>query len=385
MALNIQQAIMTNCPCYKAGQKINVKGLMLHSVGCSQPDAQVFIRSFGASNYYAASVHGFIDGNTGIVYQTLPWNHRAWHCGGSGNNTHIGVEMCEPATIKYTGYGANFTINDAANAKAVAKRTYDSAVLLFAMLCKQYNLNPLTQICSHAEGYTKGIASGHGDPEHLWRGLNLGYTMDGFRNDVKKAMGGNTDPEPTPEPTKGEIYRVRKSWADAKSQIGAFEVLENAKAACKTGYHVYDSKGNEVYPNAKPSIIYNGHVQGIGWQGEKKDGAWSGTIGQSKRLEALIINPPEGVELEVTAHIQSIGNKVFKNIKHGNDRIIGTTGEAKRLEAITIKVTKNTTGRKLLYQAHCQSVGDTKICAAGELCGTQGQSKRMEAFRIWFE
>ena len=43
---------------------------------------------------------GFIDANTGDIYQTLPWNHRGWHGGGSSNNTHIGVEMCEPAAIK---------------------------------------------------------------------------------------------------------------------------------------------------------------------------------------------------------------------------------------------------------------------------------------------
>ena len=43
-------------------------------------------------------------------------------------------------------------------------------------------------------------------------------------------------------------YRVRKSWTNFKSQIGAFSMLENAKDACKDGYKVYDSKGNVVYP-----------------------------------------------------------------------------------------------------------------------------------------
>lgn len=42
-------------------------------------------------------------------------------------------------------------------------------------------------------------------------------------------------------------YRVRKSWTDLDSQIGAFGVLENAKDACKPGYQVYDAKGNVVY------------------------------------------------------------------------------------------------------------------------------------------
>lgn len=100
--------------------------------------------------------------------------------------------MCEPACIKYTG-GSSFTCSDLAEARAVAKRTYEAAVELFAMLCRQYGLNPLADgvVISHAEGYKRGIASNHGNPEHLWRGLGMGYTMNGFRQDVKKAMAGN--------------------------------------------------------------------------------------------------------------------------------------------------------------------------------------------------
>ena len=248
--MKLVQSILTKNPCYTAGRKITVKGLMLHSVGCPQPKASVFINSWNSPSYDNACVHGFIDGNDGTVYQTLPWNHRGWHCGsgskGSGNNTHIGVEMCEPACIKYTG-GANFTCSDIAAAKAVAKRTYEAAVELFAYLCRQYNLNPAADgvIISHREGHSRGIASNHGDPEHLWKGLGLGYTMDGFRKDVKAAMGGAG----TTEPENGGWYRVRKSWTDAKSQKGAFKVLANARKCAdeNPGYSVYDESGKAVY------------------------------------------------------------------------------------------------------------------------------------------
>ena len=62
---------------------------------------------------------------------------------------------------------------------------------------------------------------------------------------------GGSASTPTQKPTSGELYRVRKSWADAASQIGAFVVLENAIKVCKTGYSVFDSKGNVVYPKAQ--------------------------------------------------------------------------------------------------------------------------------------
>ena len=193
--MKLVESIMTRNPCYTAGRKITVKGLMLHSVGCPQPKASAFISSWNSSSHGSSCVHGFIDGNDGTVYQTLPWNHRGWHCGsgskGSGNNTHIGVEMCEPACIRYTA-GSNFTCSDMAEAKAVAERTYEAAVELFAMLCKKYGLDPLADgaIISHREGHSRGIASNHGDPEHLWAQLGMGYTMDGFRRAVKAAMGG---------------------------------------------------------------------------------------------------------------------------------------------------------------------------------------------------
>lgn len=190
--MKLVESILIRNPCYTAGRKITVKGLMLHSVGCSQPRASAFISSWNRADFTSACVHGFIDGNDGTVYQTLPWDYRGWHCGGAANDTHIGVEMCEPACIKYTS-GANFTCSDTAAAKAVAKRTYEAAVGLFAMLCKKFSLNPLADgvIISHREGRSRGVASNHGDPEHLWGQLQMGYTMDGFRKAVKAAMDGS--------------------------------------------------------------------------------------------------------------------------------------------------------------------------------------------------
>ena len=203
--MKIVRTILTENPCYKAGRKIKVKGLMLHSVGCNQPKAEVFVRAWNRSSYSRACVHAFIDGNTGDVYQCLPWNYRGWHGAsgknGSCNNTHIGVEMCEPACIKYTS-GNKFTCSDTATARAVVQRTYNSAVQLFAMLCKEYGLDPLKDgvIISHKEGHKRGIASNHGDPEHLWRQLDMGLTMDAFRKAVSAAM---QDTPKAPE-NKGE-------------------------------------------------------------------------------------------------------------------------------------------------------------------------------------
>lgn len=257
--MNLIESILTKNPCYTAGKKIAVKGLMLHSVGCAQPSASVFIKNWNNASYDRACVHGFIDANDGTVYQTLPWNHRGWHAGGAANNTHIGVEMCEPPNIKYIG-GVTFTCSDKASAMQYAARTYNSAVELFAMLCEKYNLDPLADgvIISHSEGAKRGIASNHGDPVHLWTQLGMTLTMDGFRKDVKAKMG-KVASAPTEEKPKATetLYRVRKTWSDSKSQKGAYKVLDNAKSCAdkNEGYSVFDENGNIVYPAKTQSKV----------------------------------------------------------------------------------------------------------------------------------
>ena len=193
--MNIVEAFATKNKCYQVATPLTPRGIMLHSIGTPQPNAAVMARSY---NQYqpggqSVCVHGFIQ-RDGTYYQTLPYNLRAWHCGGSANSTHIGVEMTEPASIAYTG-GASWRDLDPAATEAHVRGTYAAAVELFAQLCTQYALDPLEDgvIISHAEGAARGIASAHADPTHLWRAFGL--TMDGFRRDVAEAMHENDDKE----------------------------------------------------------------------------------------------------------------------------------------------------------------------------------------------
>ena len=196
MTINIVKAFAAVNKCYQIGTPLKPRGIMLHSIGCPQPNAAVMARYY---NQYqpggqSVCVHGFIQ-RDGTYYQTLPYTMRAWHCGGAANATHIGIEMTEPASIAYTG-GASWRDLDPAATETHVRGTYSAAVELFAQLCTQFALNPLEDgvIISHAEGAARGIASAHADPTHLWRAFGL--TMDGFRADVATAMAAkNTDEE----------------------------------------------------------------------------------------------------------------------------------------------------------------------------------------------
>ena len=61
--------------------------------------------------------------------------------------------------------------------------------------------------------------------------------------------------EASADKAASRLYRVRKTWADSKSQKGAFSVLANAKkcADSNKGYSVFDENGKKVYPADAPS------------------------------------------------------------------------------------------------------------------------------------
>ena len=181
--MEIIEAFAVKNKCYQIGTPLKPRGLMLHSIGTPQPSAAALARYFDQYQPGGQSVcvHAFAQAD-GTVYQTLPWEMRGWHCGGSANNTHIGVEMTEP--------GAGMAYAEAA---AQITGTYRTTVALFARLCGVYGLDPLADgvIIGHAEGHRRGVASNHADPEYLWRQYGMGYTMDGFRRAVAEAMNEN--------------------------------------------------------------------------------------------------------------------------------------------------------------------------------------------------
>lgn len=96
----------------------------------------------------------------------------------------------------------------------------------------------------------------------------------------------NPTPTPAPTPSANELYRVRKSWKDVASQIGAYSVLANAIKACKTGYSVFDSKGNVVYPTTSKKSVAEVAQEVI-------DGKWGNGQDRKNRLTAAGYNYDE--------------------------------------------------------------------------------------------
>ena len=192
--MNLKQLFLTNNECYKIGKKHAIKGIMLHSTGANNPNLGRYI---GPDDGYLNSgnnhwnvfrpngrqvcVHAFIgklkDGSI-ATYQTLPWDMVGWHSGsgakGSANFMgYIGFEICE----------------DNLTDRSYFDKVYKESVELCTYLCSENNLNPLTDIICHSEGYKQGIASNHADVMHWFP--KYGKSMDTFRQDVKRELEKN--------------------------------------------------------------------------------------------------------------------------------------------------------------------------------------------------
>ena len=155
--------------------------------------------------------------------------------------------------------------------------------------------------------------------------------------------------------------------------------------------------GGQVTSNINPSvageanvnIAYRTHVQSFGWQGWKYNGVMSGTSGKAKRLEGINIkltNKPYSGSIVYTTHVQSIGwqgNENNVNTWFRDGQMAGTSGHAKRLEAIRIALTGEMAEHyDVYYRVHAQTYGWLAWTKNGEAAGTAGLSKRLEGIQI---
>lgn len=184
--MDIKTKFMTRNDCYTANRKIIPKGIMIHSTATPGVMAGAWFnrwnKSFRAGEINRqVCVHAFVDDKE--VWQYLPWNHRGWHAGGAANNTHIGIEICEPSGFSYSknqmiGY-------DVKKNEDYFRKAFDKAVDLCVFLCREYGLTE-KDILSHQEGNRIGIASNHGDVGHWFP--KHGEDMDSFRKAVSEKL-----------------------------------------------------------------------------------------------------------------------------------------------------------------------------------------------------
>lgn len=220
MNLHTQLATQNECYIKNVGTPWTPTGVMIHSTASNNPYLKRYVgpddgllgqNIYGNTwNQYRPDgkricCHAFIgklkDG-TIATYQILPWTCKGWNNGGSSNDTHIAIEICEDDHSDKTYFNA----------------AYKEAVEVTAFLCKRYGIK-VSSVIDHYEGYALGVASEHGDVHHWFP--KFGKSMDTFRKDVEAAL-------------KAPVQEEQNGGADAKDlylvQVGAFRNKDYANA-----------------------------------------------------------------------------------------------------------------------------------------------------------
>ncbi|MBO5386825.1 MAG: hypothetical protein J6A59_01595 [Lachnospiraceae bacterium] len=151
------------------------------------------------------------------------------------------------------------------------------------------------------------------------------------------------------------------------------------------------SNTNPVVPGTDDvNVAYRTHVQTYGWQGWKYNGQMSGTSGESKRLEGIemkLTNKDYEGGIAYTTHVQTYGwqgadlNK--PSTWKADGEMAGTSGESKRLEAICITLTGEMAEHyDIYYRVHAQTYGWLGWAKNGAPAGTAGLSRRLEGIQV---
>lgn len=144
----------------------------------------------------------------------------------------------------------------------------------------------------------------------------------------------------------------------------------------------FNRQGSAYKSKDKTSVVYNSHVQKLGWLGASQDGTTNGTQGRSLRMEALTISlnhDKYAGNISYSTHIQKLGwvNPV------NNGAVSGTTGEAKRLEGLRINLEGEISEYyDIYYRVYVQTYGWLGWAKNGMSAGTEGLGKRLESVEI---
>lgn len=211
---------------FNTGSISRIKYIVIHYVG-ALGGAEANCQYYAGGNRNA-SAHYFV-GFDGEIWQSVEDANIAWHCGASSykhaecrNANSIGIELCvrKKNTASMGATDKDWYFEDATVEAAAELTRYlmDKYKVAADHVIRHYDVTG--KICPNPYVYN-----------------TTSHTWDEFKQKISGEAVESTD----------KLYRVRKSWDDAKSQTGAYKSLDNAKKACAAGYTVYDWNGNAVY------------------------------------------------------------------------------------------------------------------------------------------
>ena len=202
----------------------------------------------------------------GSVYKAAdPKTAVVWHCGGglqgSGGHTFHGI--CTNFNSIGIECGVCYTDTSVKDASGDSDQWYfttetqESLVYLVSKLMDEYGIS-LDHVIRHFDVTGKICPN----PYVKNNKLRTSWTWEEFKSrlaEYRQSGGYATEGSAAAPVASDAWYRVRKSWGDAASQVGAFKVLDNAKTCADEhpGYYVFDPDGKKVYtPKASVAVPF---------------------------------------------------------------------------------------------------------------------------------
>ena len=243
---DITKENLSQVPASRGSNKIEF--IVVHYLGVPNAD-NPYLYGGGYGGHYNiqrdGSVYKAADPKTAVV----------WHCGGglqgSGGHTFHGI--CTNYNSIGIECGVCYSDTSVKEASGDSEQWYfttetqESLVWLVAKLMKEYGIG-IDHVIRHYDVTGKICPN----PYVKNNKTRTSWTWDEFLARVKQQAGEPSSDEKQSESVTTKYYRVRKSWAEKASQIGAFTVFQNAKNCvdANPGYAAFDDNGNQVYPEA---------------------------------------------------------------------------------------------------------------------------------------
>lgn len=190
---------------------------------------------FASSSRQASANYGI--GSDGRIGMYVEEKDRAWTSSNAANdNRAVTIEVANSST------GGDWPVSE---------KAYASLIKLCVDICKRNGIKKLNYTGDKSGNLTM----------HCWfaatgcPGPYLKARFADIANKVNAQLGQAEDKKPEKPTEVRKLYRVRKTWSDASSQLGAFEILANAKAIADKHleYSVFDEAGKVVYTRSAPA------------------------------------------------------------------------------------------------------------------------------------
>lgn len=199
---------------------------------------------FAPESRKASSNYGVgVDGRIGMYCEE---KDRSW-CSSNAANDHRAITIEVASDTKHP-----YAVND---------KAYAALIDLCVDICQRNGIKKLVwstdknERVNHLNGCNMTVHRDYANKSCPGEYL---YERHGAIADAVNARLTATEDSKTETPAESTVpekltagyYRVRKAWKDAKSQVGAYRVLKNAKKAAdkNPGTFVFDNDGNAVYP-----------------------------------------------------------------------------------------------------------------------------------------